>query len=50
MYMHSGPETRLDIFPSVIDVEDLFGSDASFADGSPVDDGKIGRASCRERV
>ncbi len=39
MYMHSGPETRLDIFPSVIDVEDLFGSDAGFTDGSPVDDG-----------
>src|SRR2546422_632874 len=38
MHLHSGLETRLDIFSSVIDVEDLLWSSAGLDDGSPVDD------------
>ena len=43
MHLHSGLETRLDIFSSVIDVEDLLWSSAGLDDGSPVDD-RVGLA------
>src|SRR2546422_3983390 len=43
MPLHSGRETRLDIFSSVIDVEDLLWSSAGLDDGSPVDD-RVGLA------
>src|SRR5437879_6844085 len=43
MRLHSGLETRLDIFSSVIDVEDLLWSSAGLDDGSPVDD-RVGLA------
>src|SRR3989442_13023945 len=43
MHLHSGWEPRLDIFSSVIDVEDLLWSSAGLDDGSPVDD-RVGLA------
>src|SRR6266849_9934958 len=44
MHLHSGLEARLNIFPSVIDVEDLLWTSAGLDDGSPVD-GRVGLAS-----
>src|SRR5712691_8610514 len=43
MHLHSGLETPLDIFPSIIDVEDLLWGSAGLDDGSPVDD-RVGLA------